>query len=443
MAGHRHGAYTRAMRFLHTSDIHLGKTWSGSPASAERSRDFAAVLSTLLARAIDETVDAVVIAGDLFHDAEVQPRVFAEAVATLAPLRDAGIPALIVEGNHDWIHRRDRRSWIEALAEMGYVTLLRPEAEEAGVLTFPEWSPETRSGGRIEIGGVTFFGVGYFGAYAGTHVPRIVEAALVAAPDSRRALLFHVGVRTYSPNEVGCMSVDEALPLADAFGYVALGHGHKPYVIERDGAPFAFNPGSPECVNFGEETYRPKGANLVTWDDGCVPIIEHIPTSPRRMFNVRVDATGAAHPDDAAASITAALVTSIAGIDPSDDRRPVVRVRIGGRVAFRPIELTRESIGAAVSESVVPLHVEVDNTLQLARADRPAEAAMELVDVEHAVVTELWAEQSAWASKADAMARITVDLKRRLLDGSADAAELFEFVHRALHGDSSVEPVTE
>ena len=161
------------------------------------------------------------------------------------------------------------------------------------------------------------------------------------------------------------------------------------------------------------------------------------------MFNVRVDATGAVHPDDAAASITAALVTSIAGIDPSDDRRPVVRVRIGGRVAFRPIELTRESIGAAVSESVVPLHVEVDNTLQLARADRPAEAAMELVDVEHAVVTELWAEQSAWASKADAMARITVDLKRRLLDGSADAAELFEFVHRALHGDSSVEPVTE
>ncbi len=439
MAGHRRRAYTRAVRFLHTSDIHLGKTWSGSPASAERSRDFAVVLSSILTRAMEENVDAVVIAGDLFHDAEVQPRVFAEAVATFAPLRDAGIPVLIVEGNHDWIHRRDRRSWIEALAEMGYVTLLRPESDLDGALTFPEWSPETRSGGRIDLGGVTFFGVGYFGAYAGTQVPRIVDAAFEAAPSSRRALLFHVGVRTYSPNEVGCMSIEEALPLADAFGYVALGHGHKPYVIERDGVPFAFNPGSPECVNFGEETYRPKGANLVTWDDGCAPIIEHIPTSPRPMFNVRVDATGAAHPDDAAGRIASALATSIAATDAVDDRRPVVRVRVGGRVGFRPIELTRERIGAAVSESVLPLHVEVDNTLQLARADRSSDSAAELVDVEQSVVTELWAEQSAWAGQAGAMALITVDLKRRLLDGSADAAELFEFFHRALHDNSSVE----
>ena len=431
------------MRFLHTSDIHLGKTWSGSPAAAERSRDFSAVLSSLFARAIDERLDAVVIAGDLFHDAEVQPRVFAEAVATFAPLREAAIPAIIVEGNHDWIHRRDRRSWIEALAEMGYVALLRPETSDDGNLAFPEWSPATRTGGRIEIDGVTFFGVGYFGAYAGTHVPRIVDAAIEAVPDGRRTLLFHVGVRTFSPNEVGCMSVDEALPLADAFGYVALGHGHKPYVIDREGVSFAFNPGSPECVNFGEETYRPKGANLVTWNPGETPVIEHVATSPRRMLNLRVDATGAAHPDEAAASITAAISKSIADDRAADDRRPVVRVRIGGGVAFRPIELTRDHIAAAVSESVDPLHVEVDNTLQLARTDRPTEAAMELVDVEHAVVAELWAEQSAWTGRADAMARMTVDLKRRLLDGSADAAELFELLHRSLNDSPSSIPVSE
>ncbi len=431
------------MRFLHTSDIHLGKTWSGSPAAAERSRDFASVLSSLFARAIDERLDALVIAGDLFHDAEVQPRVFAEAAATFAPLRDAGIPAIIVEGNHDWIHRRDRRSWIEALSEMGYVTLLRPESTDDGSLAFPLWSRVTRTGGRIEVEGVTFFGVGYFGAYAGTHVPRIVDSAIEAVPDGRRALVFHVGVRTFSPNDVGCMSVDEALPLADAFEYVALGHGHKPYVIDRDGVPFAFNPGSPECVNFGEETYRPKGANLVTWNAGDAPVIEHVATSQRRMLDVRVDATGATHPDEAAARITAALSARIADADTADDRHPVVRIRIGGRVGFRPIELTRDHIAAAVAESFDPLHIEVDNTLQLARADRSAGAAMELVDVEHAVVTELWAEQSAWSGRADEMARITVDLKRRLLDGSADAAELFEFVHRALSEPASSEPVTE
>lgn len=436
-------AYTRAMRFLHTSDIHLGKTWTGSPAAAERSHDFSTVLSSLFARAIDERLDAVVISGDLFHDAEVQPRVFAEAVATFAPLREAAIPAIIVEGNHDWIHRRDRRSWIEALAEMGYVALLRPETNEDGGISFPEWSPATRAGGRIEIDGVTFFGVGYFGAYAGAHVPRIVDAAVEAVPEGRRALLFHVGVRTFSPNEVGCMSVDEALPLAEAFGYVALGHGHKPYVIDREGVPFAFNPGSPECVNFGEETYRPKGANLVTWNPCEAPAIQHVATSPRRMLNVRVDATGAAHPDEAAARISVAVERSMAEAGEADERRPVVRVRIGGAVAFRPIELTRDDIVAAVSESVDPLHVEVDHTLQLARTDRPSDAAMELIDVEHAVVSELWAEQSAWTGRADAMTRLTVDLKRRLLDGSADPAELFEFVHRSLHDSPSSIPASE
>lgn len=399
-----------------------------------RSRDFSTVLASLFDRAIEERLDAVVVAGDLFHDADVQPRVFAEAVATLAPLRDAGIPAVFVEGNHDWIHRRDRRSWIEALAEMGYVVLLRPEADEDGRLCFPPWSPATHSGGHIEIGGVTFFGVGYFGAYAGTHVPRIVEAAIEAAPDARRALLFHVGVRTYSPNEIGCMSVEEALPLADAFFYVALGHGHKPYVVARDGVPFAFNPGSPECVNFGEETYGAKGANLVSWPYGEKPSIAHVPTSPRRMFNVRLDASGAGAPDEAALRIATALENILREGEPLDERRPVVRIRLDGRVGFRPIELTREHIAEAVGQCVDALHVEVDNTLQLARADRADESMLELIDVEHAVVSELWAEQSAWRGRTEAMTQLTIDVQRRLLEGSFDGAELFESIHRALHG---------
>lgn len=86
------------MRFLHTSDWHLGKTLCG----ANLLDDQAHVLDQVMAMLTDCRAEALVVAGDLY-DRAVPPK---EAVALLDQtldriVRGLGIPVLIIAGNHD------------------------------------------------------------------------------------------------------------------------------------------------------------------------------------------------------------------------------------------------------------------------------------------------------------------------------------------------------
>ena len=273
--------------FIHTADIHLGKTYRNAPGEAKRYEDFFRCLLDIVKSALDEKVDFFLIAGDLFHTGQILPKTFARTIETLQPLKEAGIPCVAIEGNHDWIHRRNNISWMEALSEMGYISLLRPARTEDGGYRFDPFDEKTGLGGHIALNGLNIYGIGYIGAQAGSHVERICQAVTT----QNNLLLFHVGIWRYSPVEIGNMKIEEAHPLAEKFSYVALGHGHKPYVIESpDGMPFAFNPGAPERVNFGEETYA-KGYYFVKVEDGRFSP-EFRATDPRPMLVEVIDLNG-------------------------------------------------------------------------------------------------------------------------------------------------------
>ena len=59
------------MKFLHTADIHLGKTYRTSADEAERYEDFFRMLGGIVSDAIAEQVDFVLIGGDLFHTGQI------------------------------------------------------------------------------------------------------------------------------------------------------------------------------------------------------------------------------------------------------------------------------------------------------------------------------------------------------------------------------------
>jgi len=94
------------MRFIHTSDIHLGKTYRSSSAEKVRYEDFFQTFNTIVSEAVSLRVDFVLIGGDLFHVGQILPKTFARTIEALQPLKDARIPCVAIEGNHDWIHRR-------------------------------------------------------------------------------------------------------------------------------------------------------------------------------------------------------------------------------------------------------------------------------------------------------------------------------------------------
>jgi DNA repair exonuclease SbcCD nuclease subunit len=406
------------IRFLHTADIHLGKTYRNSPGEAERFTDFFRCLSGIVADAVLEKVDFVLIGGDLFHTGQILPRTFAAAIEILQPLKDAGIPCIAVEGNHDWIHRRDSISWLEALSQMGYLRLLRPARTGDGNYRFDPFDEATGMGGRLEIGGFNIYGLGYLGAQAGSHVPRICQAVTT----ENNLLLFHVGIWQYSPVEIGNMQPAEALPLADTFGYVALGHGHKPYVVATpDGRPYAFNPGSPERVNFGEERYD-KGYYLVTATDGGF-VHEFHRTDPRPMFSAIIDLDGAEDAESALARFREQVAVRCAGQE--WERRPLLDLKLTGRVRFHPFELGRERLRLALEEIARPLHVEIRNHLSLVvRSGEGESVKRSLAEIERDVLHELVGAKSEYQGREAELVQLSLAIRDQVLKGDVDGEEL-------------------
>ena len=411
-----------SIRFIHTSDIHLGKTYRSSGCDASRYQDFFTTFAAIVAEAVRERVDFFLIGGDLFHTGQILPRTFAKTIETLQPLKDAGIPCLAVEGNHDWIHRRDSVSWMEALSQLGYLCLLRPGRTPEGGYRFDPFDPEQGAGGHIEINGVHIYGLGYIGSQAGSHVPRICEAIAT----SRNILLFHVGVWSYSPVEIGNIRPEEAEPLAERFDYVALGHGHKPYIVQTaKGRPYAFNPGSPDCVNFGEERYD-KGYYLVTLGkDGVVH--EFRPSSPRPMYVLTVDLDGAGNSGEALDRFAARMREKLP--ESAEPRLPLVEVRLIGKVGFHPFELSRERLRLALLEICQPLHLELKNHLsQVAGGGGEEKVKKSLAEIERDVLGELIQSKSEYQGREEELVRLCLAMRDLVLKGDVEGEELLELL---------------
>ncbi|NLD37681.1 MAG: exonuclease SbcCD subunit D [Desulfatiglans sp.] len=410
------------VKFIHTADIHLGKTYRNSPGEAARYEDFFLCLSGIVADAINEKVDFVFICGDLFHEGQILPRTFAKTIEMLQPLKNAGIPCIAIEGNHDWIHRRNNISWMEALSEMGYIRLLRPGRTEDGGYRFDPFDQATGTGGHIEINGLNIYGLGYIGAQAGSHVERICSAITT----QNNLLLFHVGIWKYSPVEIGNMNLEEAYPLAAKFSYVALGHGHKPYIVETpDAKPFAYNPGSPERVNFGEEKYD-KGYYFVKVDDETFTP-EFRPTSPRPMLVETINLNGSSNAGEAITSFRKQALEKFSSID--DPRSPLIELKLAGRIGFHPFELGRERLRLVLEEIVNPLHLEIINRLSLSTNTEGKEVVKKsLTEIEHDVLLELIGAHSEYQEGKEELAKLCLSIRDAVLKGDAGDDELLGLI---------------
>ncbi len=406
------------MQFIHTADIHLGKTYRNSAGAEERYQDFFQCLKGIVGDAVQEAVDFVLIGGDLFHTGQILPKTFAKTIEILQPLKDAAIPCIAIEGNHDWIHRRNNISWMEALSEMGYIRLLRPSRNEDGGYRFEPFNAESGEGGHIKIGGLHIYGLGYIGAQAGSHVERICEAVTT----DHNLLIFHVGIWKYSPVEIGNMKIEEAHPLADKFGYVALGHGHKPYMIETPtGRPYAYNPGAPERVNFGEEKYD-KGYYLVGVEEGRFTP-QFRPTNPRPMLVEVINLDGAADADSALDLCEKQITARLA--DLVDKRPPLLEVKLSGRVGFHPFELGRERLRLVINQLIAPVHIEIKNHLsQLTRSGGSEVVKKSLADIEHDVLQELIGSHSLYQGREEELARLSLAIRDLVIKGVVEDDEL-------------------
>jgi len=128
------------VRVIHTGDTHLGYRQYHS---AERREDFLDAFRSVVDDAVSEDVDAVVHAGDLYHDRRPGLRDILGTISVLRPLREADIPFLAIVGNHEGT--RDAQ-WLDLFETLGLAERLDDSGREVGDTVFYglDYVPESK-----------------------------------------------------------------------------------------------------------------------------------------------------------------------------------------------------------------------------------------------------------------------------------------------------------
>jgi DNA repair exonuclease SbcCD nuclease subunit len=412
-------------KFLHIADIHLGFDRYDTP---ERTKDFFRALQTVLERyAIEERVDFVAIAGDLFEHRNIKPATLNQAQVCLQALKDANIPVLAIEGNHDNRPYGTRTSWLKYLSEWELIKLLEPNDGADAENRLPPWNEHTRSGGYIDLPcGVRVIGSNWYGATAPRAI-QLLAASIKQLPPgpSHTVLMFHHGLEGQIARYAGALRYTELLPLKDAgVDYLALGHIHKQYAVEG----WVFNPGSLEANNVEESRYD-RGAYLVDLSAKGVDARLQTDYFQRPIARVELVAKGQESLDqltEMAMERAIAAVTQHQG-----DTAPILELKITGQVGFDRLELDTRRLQEAIKASCSALVVLIKYDVEDVAYQTPLNDGQNRVEIEQSIFEDMLTAHRDYKTRATELARGLTDLKDRQLAG-ADEIALYGLVETLL-----------
>ncbi len=416
--------------FLHFADCHLGYRQYGHK---ERFNDFARAFLDVIQRAMDAQVDFVVLAGDLFQKRAIDALTLNQAVHGLRLLREAGIPCLAVEGNHELAYYHDTIGWMEFLAQQDLLILLHADLRQDGEGRLSAYA--NKRGAYFDpLPGVRVYGLRYMGASTAKALELYAER-LAQDPPQQQGIQYtifvaHAGMEGVLPGHMGGLSHRQLAPLRPFVDYLALGHIHKPY--EFDG--WIYNPGSPETCSLDEVSWPERGYYLVQVDTEKPREPEEprhqatLHANRRRPFlrlYVKVDLADTpqalyAHCQE----VIARKARDHASIIP---KQPVISLTLSGTLAFERSQLDMARLRELVEEHFSPLLVLVKNgtvsrDIQVDPNDR-----LNRRDLERKVLTDLAEQRPLFQGQSQAWAELAIHLKQLAVTGVSPEAILEEF----------------
>ncbi|MGD1951106.1 MAG: exonuclease SbcCD subunit D [Leptolyngbyaceae cyanobacterium] len=416
-------------KFLHIADVHLGFDRYNSKV---RTQDFFHTLWDVFERyAIQETVDFVVIAGDLFEHRMIQPAILNQAQLCLQRLQAAEIPVIAIEGNHDNCPYGTKTSWLRYLSDWGLLKLLEPGQIET--LYIP-WDEETKRGGYIDLDcGVRVLGSSWYGAAAPKAIEQIAAAmpGLPTGPDST-VLLFHHGLEGQIARYSGALLYKDLLPLREAgVDYLGLGHIHKHYAVEN----WVFNPGSLEANNIEESSFE-RGALLGEITDGQVDTRLCTDYRQRPASRLTLKLRGHEALEDIEKLAIKIIDQAIEQNNLIPDQQPIVELRIEGEVGFERLELDTRTLQTLLQEHcgalIFLLKYEVNNVAY----GTPLPDDADRHQIEREIFTDLLAANNVYKKRATHLADGLIDLKERQLTGDHEET-LYKLVEEILNPDTN------
>ncbi len=254
--------------FIHAADVHLGAAFKGlrslSPTWADRLvRAIPEAYQRIIEVALEEHVDFVVLAGDIFDGAQPSYADFSCFVAGLQRLEQVGIPVYLCTGNHD-----PYTAW-----HQDYFSL--PTNVHIVGATKPSFEVFQRDGRPIALVG----GRGYYNQSWPSDVD-ISEGISRGAAETACGVSapFVVGVlHTGLDIDPTRSPVPPRSLLNRGVDYWACGHIHQPRVSLNENNPCVVFSGCPQGRDIREE--GPHGVYKVTLEEHHANTIEFIPTA--------------------------------------------------------------------------------------------------------------------------------------------------------------------
>ncbi len=273
------------MRFIHTSDWHLGRTFHGQNLLADQE----AVLTALADLAVEHAVDAVLVSGDLYDRAVPSPEAVQAASRILSRIRAAGITVVAIAGNHDSAPRLG--AFTEFLAAGGLhlgtsaAAVGRPVVlDDGAVVVYPvpflepdllraRWDLPARAGHQAVL----------------ARAMDLVRADLAGRPPGTRSVVlahaFVVGGQAGgSERSIAVGGVESVgADVFAGFDYVALGHLHRSQIV---GDRIRYS-GSPLPYSFSEAGQQKSVWLVDLGADGTVTATRLALPTVRRLVSVR------------------------------------------------------------------------------------------------------------------------------------------------------------
>lgn len=403
------------IRFLHLADIHLGFDRYDTP---ERTKDFFYAFNDVIERyAIADPVDFVVIAGDLFEHRSIQPNILNQAQVVLRTLKNANIPVLAIEGNHDNRPYGVVTSWLRYLCDWDLLILLEPEETSDGRIQYTPW--DGRRGGYIDLDcGVRVIGSQWYGASAPIAIARLAEAiAALPSSSNHNLLLFHHGLEGQIARYKGALRYEDLRPLRQAgIDYLALGHIHRSYSMDN----WLFNPGSLEANSVEEAQYE-RGCYRVTIDDRGIQATLHQDYQQRAIVRLRLTTHGNELIEDLTQLACQTVEEAIAKGSLRPDDQPIVELKIVGNVGFNRLDLDVRALQQqlkTMSNALVFL-LKFD-AIPLAYGIRHSPDS-DRRHIEREIYLDLCHAHSSYKDQAEFLADALVELKQAQLEGASEA----------------------
>ncbi|MDI2131966.1 metallophosphoesterase family protein [Yinghuangia seranimata] len=292
------------MKLLHAADLHIDSPlrglsrYPGAPEQEFRSAVRGA-LHNLVDLALDEAVDAVLLAGDVYDGDWKDYRTGLFFTAQMQRLREAGVKVCMVAGNHDAQSKITRE--LRLPDNVHRFSTAKPES-----VVYDDLGLAVHGQGFAERDITDNLAAAYPKALDGHLNIGLLHTALEGAE----------GHKTYAPCRVEDLT-------ARGYDYWALGHIHARQEVRR-GDPWIVFPGNLQGRHARET--GPKGATLIT-ADGPRLTVEHRDLDVVRWGHAEIDASRAA---DVESALGLAEEAMRAAVRDADGRPLALRVSFTG-----------------------------------------------------------------------------------------------------------------